>query len=120
MIQLPAINPLIVVLGISLATNAALGWAYLGQRDETTAAAGQRDQARADAAACSDAAQDLRDLADKRKAAAAPARAAAASTAQGLQQRADYTLGLQPKVPGDMCASMQALGDDWLKGRAGK
>lgn len=72
------------------------------------------------ASACSDATEDLRQLADKRKAAAAPARAAAASTAQGLQQRADYTLGLQPKVPGDMCASMQALGDEWLKGRAVK
>lgn len=120
MIPLPTITPMMVVLAISLAANAGLGWAYLGQRDETTAAAGQRDQARADATACSDAAQDLRELADKRKAAAAPARAAAASTAQGLQQRADYTLGLQPKVPGDMCASMQALGDEWLQGRGRK
>lgn len=120
MIALPTLSPTLLVLGISLAVNAALGWAYLGQRDETTAAAGQRDQARADATACSDAAEDLRELADKRKAAAAPARAAAASAAQGLQQRADYTLGLQPNVPGDMCASMQALGDEWLQGRAVK
>lgn len=118
--MLPAINPLLVALAISVAVNAALGWAYLGQRDETTEAAGQRDQARADATACSDAVQDLRELAEKRKAAAAPARADAASTAQGLQQRADYTLGLQPKVPGDMCASMQALGDEWLQGRGRK
>lgn len=115
--MLPAMNPLIVALAISVAANGVLCWAYLGQRDDTTAAQGQRDQARADASACSDATEDLRELAGKRSEAAAPARAAAASTAQGLQQRADYTLGLQPKVPGDMCASMQALGDEWLKGR---
>jgi hypothetical protein len=118
--MLPAMNPLMVALAISVAANGVLGWAYLGQRDDTTAAQGERDQARADASACSDATEDLRELAGKRSAAAAPARAAAAATAQGLQQRADYTLGLQPKVPGDMCASMQALGDEWLKGRAVK
>lgn len=120
MIPLPTINPLILALVISLAANAAIGWAYLGQRDETTAAAGQRDQARADASACSDAVDDLHELARKRAAEAAPARAAASAAAQGLNARADYTLGLQPKVPGDMCASMQALGDEWLKGRAAK
>ncbi|MBV7541022.1 hypothetical protein KW835_07980 [Acidovorax sp. sic0104] len=113
-------NPVIVALVISLAANAWLGRAYLGQRDETTAAAGQRDQARADATACSDAVEDLHELGRKRAAAAAPARAAATTAAQGLNARADYTLGLQPKVPGDMCASMQALGDEWLQGRAGK
>ena len=115
--MLPAMNPLMVALAISVAANGVLGWAYLGQRDDTTAAQGERDQARADASACSDATEDLRELAGKRSAAAAPARAAAASTAQGLQQRADYTLGLQPKVPGDMCTSMQALGDEWLQRR---
>lgn len=120
MIALPAINPVVIVLGLSLAANGVLGWAYLGQRDDATAAAGQRDQARADATACSDAVEDLRELADKRRAAAAPARAAAGTAAQGLNQRADRTLGLQPKVPGDMCASMQALGDDWLQGRGQK
>lgn len=108
------------VLIISLAANAALGLAWLGQRDETTAAAGQRDRARADASACSDATEDLRVLADKRRADAAPARAAAAASAQGLKNRADYTLGLQPKTPGNACASMQALGDEWLQGRAAK
>ncbi len=36
--MLPAINPLIVALAISVAANGMLGWAYLGQRDDTTAA----------------------------------------------------------------------------------
>ena len=88
--------------------------------DIATTAEQQRDKARSDATACSDATQDLRELADKRAKAAAPARAAAASAAQGLQARADYTLRLQPKNPADMCASMQALGDEWLQGMAQK
>lgn len=117
-------NPITIILCASLAANAVLGWAYLGQRDDTTEAQtalrdmqGQRDGARQAASACSDAVDDLRTLADKRQAAAAPARAAAASTARDLQQRADYTLGLKPRVPGDMCGSLQALGDEWLRNR---
>ena len=117
---LPTINPLLAALAISLAANGALGWAWLGQRDDTTAAITQRDEARNDASACSDATKALRDQASKRRTAAAPARAAASIAAQGLNQRADHTLGLQPKVQGDMCASMQALGDEWLQGRAQK
>lgn len=120
MIALPAMSPILIALAVSVAANGVLGWAWLGQRDETTAAITQRDQARGDASACSDAVDDLRTLADKRAKAAAPARAAASMAAQGLQRRSDYTLGLQPKVPGDMCASMQALGDEWLQGRAQK
>ncbi len=117
-------NPSLLALIISMAANGLLGWAYLGQRDDTTAAQtalrdmqGQRDGAREAASACSDAVDDLRTLADKRHAAAAPARAAAASAARDLQQRADYTLGLKPRIPTDACASMQVLGDEWLAGR---
>ena len=76
------------------------------------------DDVRADARACSDATEDLRTLADKRKAEADKARAAAAGKAATHEKRADYTLGLRPKNPADMCASMQALGDEWLQGRA--
>ena len=116
--MLPAINPLLAAIALSLAANGVLGWAWLGQRDDTTAAIGQRDQARGDATACSAATEALREQAIKRRTAAAPARASASTAAQGLNQRADRTLGLQPMAPGDMCASMQALGDEWLQGRA--
>ena len=123
--MLPAMNPMLVALAISLAANAALGWAYLGQRDETATAQAdlrgmeqQRDGALGAASACSDAVDDLRDLADQRSKDAAPVRAAAASVARGHEQRADFTLGLKPRVQGDACASLQALGDEWLKGRA--
>ena len=54
----------------------------------------------------------------KRKAEADKARAAAAGKAATHEKRADYTLGLRPQNPADMCASMQALGDKWLQGRA--
>jgi hypothetical protein len=117
---LPTISPVAIVLAISVAANVFVGRAYLAERDTATTATHQRDQARSDATACSDATEDLRDLANKRAKAAAPARAAAASAAQGLQARADYTLRLRPKDPADMCASMQALGDEWLQGRAQK
>jgi hypothetical protein len=118
-------NPIMIALAISLAANAALGWAYLGQRDDTTTAQtalrdmeGQRDGARQAASACSDSVDDLRELADKRAREAAAARAAAAGKAQGHNQRADAILAAPPKVPGDACASAQARVDDWLKGRA--
>lgn len=105
-------------------TLALLGRAYLGQRDAVATAradlramAQQRDGARDVASACSDAVDDLRTLADQRANDAAPARAAAASVARGHERRADYTLGIKPRVQGDACASMQALGDEWLQGR---
>lgn len=109
----------------SLAANAVLGWAYLGQRDDTTQARtalrdmeGQRDGARQAASACSDSVEALRELADKRVRDAAPVRAAAASTARGHNQRADQILAAPAPVPGDVCASAQARVDEWLKGRA--
>ena len=113
-------NPILAALLLSLAANALLGWQWLSARDDAATAIVQRDDARADASACSDATDDLRTLADARKKEADKARAAAAGKAKTHDQRADYTLGLRPKVPGDMCASMQALGDEWLQGRAQK
>lgn len=112
------------ILIISLAANAALGWAWPGQRDDTAEAKtalhdmeGQRDGARRAASACSDSVDDLRKLADRRYSVAASVRAAAASTAQVHNQRADQILAAPAPVPGDVCASAQTLVDDWLKGR---
>ena len=114
-----------IIILLSLAANAVLGWAYLGQRDDTTEARtalrdmeGQRDGARQAASECSDSVGDLRELADKRAREAAPARAAAANIAKTHNQRADTILATPATVPGDLCASAQARVDDWLKGRA--
>ncbi|CAN7491529.1 hypothetical protein LJR074_003370 [Acidovorax sp. LjRoot74] len=127
MISLPTFRPTLIVLAVSLATNAALGWAWLGKRDETATAKadlrameGQRDGARQAASACSDSVDDLRELADKRARDAAPARAAAASVAQGHNQRADQILATPAPVSGDVCASAQARVDSWLQGRTTK
>ncbi|CAN5292606.1 hypothetical protein BH10PSE16_BH10PSE16_00610 [soil metagenome] len=106
------------LLGLSILANAGLGISYLGQRDKATAAIEQRDVASGAASACSDATEDLRMLADKRKAEADSARTAAAGKATALGQRADATLSRQPKDPANSCASIQVLGDEWLKGRA--
>lgn len=116
----------LAILAALLALALALvGRAYLGQRDAAATARAdlrameqQRDGALGAASACSDAVEDLRTLADKRANDAVPVRAAAASAARGHEQRADFTLGLKPRVQGDACASLQALGDEWLKGRA--
>ena len=117
--------PLFWALALSLALNAALGWAYLVQRDKTTKAeAGvtameqQRDGARAVASACSDAVEDLRNVADKRAAEAKAARAEAAAKARGHNKKADSILATPAAVPGDDCRSAQVRVSEWLKGRA--
>lgn len=116
---------LAVLLLVSLAANGVLTWAYLVQRDKATAARtaiigvkGERDGARGAAQACSDGVEGLESAAAQRQVQAEPARAAAAAQAQALNQRADYTLSTAPVASGDACASVQALGSAWLKGRA--
>ncbi len=116
---------LALLLLVSLAANGVLTWAYLGQRDKATAARTatigverERDGARGVAQACSDGVEGLESAAARQQAQAEPARAAAAAQALALNQRADYTLSTAPAAPGDACASAQALGSAWLKGRA--
>ncbi|MDR0226724.1 MAG: hypothetical protein LBI66_09900 [Burkholderiaceae bacterium] len=124
MISEKLLPALVAVLVASAAGNALLGWAWLSARDDATTAraelAGmqqQRDGARQAAQACSDATEALGAMAAQRAAEASPARAAAAGQAAALNARADYTLSRQPAA-GDSCAALQALGADWLKGRA--
>ena len=109
---------LALALALSVSANAALLGAWLGARDARKTVALERDSARADASACSDATEDLRTLADKRGKEAEAARAKAKATSATHARRADKTLSTAPAVPGDMCASMQSLGDDWLQSRA--
>ena len=121
------ISPFQIVLLISLAANALLGYTYLGQRDDLTALKSnlqsmeqQRDGARRAASDCSDAVEDMRTLADKRLKAAATARAEASDAAKKANKRADDLLKSQPAVPGDMCASAQIRVDTWLQNRGQK
>ena len=116
---------LAIALLASLAANGAMGWAYLGQRDDAAQARAdlgameqQRDGARQAASACSDAVDDLRDLADRRAIEAQAARAEAAAQARTHHQKADAILVTPPAVPGNDCRSAQLRVDNWLKGRA--
>lgn len=118
-------TPLQYLLAASLAANAALGWAWLGQRDDTatakaeaTAMQQQRDGIRSAASACSAGVDELAQAGKQRAAAAAPVRQAAASRAAVHNAKADEILSAPPPVPGDACASAQARVDQWLKGRA--
>ncbi|QRF56559.1 hypothetical protein [Variovorax paradoxus] len=112
------LQALMAALCISLAGNAALGWAWVGALERAATSVLQRDDARAAASACSDATEDLRDLADKRGAEVKNAQAVARADAGGRQQAAHTILSTPPAVPGDACASAQVRVDGWLKGRA--
>lgn len=111
-------SPLAWAGAASIALNLALGGLWLHARDVATSTTVQRDAARADASACSDATEDLRVQADKRAAAAKPLRAAARDQATAREARADAILSAPPAVPGDDYASARARVDAWLKGRA--
>lgn len=110
-------NPLAVILAISLITNAALGYAYLGQRD--TAVEAKTDVKHVEAAAqeCSQGTEQLETQAKKRAADAEPKRAAAAAKAAEHNRVADRILTTPPAVPGNACASAQADLDAWWAGR---
>ena len=108
---------LLVSLGLSVAGNAALGWAWVGAREKATTTILQRDDARAVASACSDATDDLRELADKRRAEAKKAQAIARDVATGRQKTAQAILSTPAAVLGDACASAQVRVDAWLRGR---
>lgn len=118
------ITPTQAIMAALAAGNLLLGWVWLSARDDAATARTelvsmqqQRDGARQAAQTCSDATDALGTVAAQRAAEAAPARAAAADQAAALNDRADYTLATAPGAPGNSCASLQALGSQWLKGR---
>ncbi len=113
----PLIWGLGIALAVSLAANGLLTRAYLGQRDDTTAAQAQRDQARAAAKECSDATEALAETGRLRERAAIPAREAAKAKAQTLERQADQVLATPATVPGDDCKSAQDRVDVWWQGR---
>ena len=108
-------QPLLLALALSLAGNAALGWAWLHERDLAAVAVAALDGAQQDAAACTDAVNGLSQLATDRAAAAKTERAAAKQASGKLYKRADRTLS-KPQGTGT-CEGMQALGDEWLRER---
>lgn len=108
---------LLMSLGLSVAGNAVLGWAWIGAREKAATTTLQRDDARAMTSACSDATDDLRELADIRGATAKKAQAVARDAALVRQRAAQTILSTPAAVPGDACASAQVRVDAWLRGR---
>jgi hypothetical protein len=111
-------SPPAAILVISVALNAAVGWAWLQARDRAATALQQRDQARSDASICSDATDDLRTLADARAKEAKTAQAKARAAALAAGARATQELATPAAVPGDDYASVQARLQRWEQGRA--
>lgn len=110
-------NPIAIVLAISLLANTGLAYVYMGARDQLAVAETDRDAARAAATACSDATEDLMELAAKRAKQAKPAIAAAAARATTSDKRADEELATPATVPGNDCQSAQDRVSKWLRNR---
>lgn len=111
-------NPLAIILAISLIANAAFGYAYLGQRDTAVEAKTDVKHVAAAAQECSKGTEQLQQQSKQREADAAPKRAAAAKKADDHNRAADRILTTPPAVPGNACASAQADLDVWWTGRA--
>ena len=111
-------NPVHIVLAISLAFNALLGWAYLGKRDEAVTHEVREQQATGVAMKCSEGTEKLEKTASQRAAEAKPKIKAAADKAREHEKQAQQILATPPAVPGNACASAQAVVDDWWQGRA--
>lgn len=119
------IAALAVALLISLLGHIWQGHTYLKLRDAVTLAGAdvkqkgeELSQAQAMVNACSDATDDLRELADKRELEAKGAREQANTAATEHEKKADAILAKPDPVPGNSCASAQLLVDDWLVERA--
>lgn len=110
-------NPLAIVLAISLLANAGLTYFYLGARDNVTAAEKDRDQAKDAAQTCSDSVDSLQLTARDNAAKSRKAIAAAATLAQTRDQRADEVLATPATAPGNDCKSADDRITRWLKGR---
>lgn len=113
-------KPLAIVLAISLAANAALGWAYLGQRDSAVVATTKTTQAEGVAQACSTGVKNLRAKADKRHADAVPQIEAVRQDAEASNKQADEILATPATVAGDDCRSAQARVSTWWNERGQK
>ncbi len=115
-----AAQVLALLLALSVAANAALGWAYLGQRDTAVVATTETKQADGVARACGDGVKTLAKQAEKRHTEAAPKVEAARQQAEEAGELAIQIISTPPAVPGDECKSAQAARDDWWERRTTK
>ncbi len=111
---------LAIALAISVAINAALGWAYLGQRDKAVVSVEKTAQATGAAVACSAGVDSLQKKADLRKAAAAPRIEEAKHAAAVDNTKADAILATPATTPGSDCKSASDRVDAWWADRGSK
>lgn len=111
---------LAIALAISVAINAALGWAYLGQRDKAVASVVKAAQATGAAVACSAGVDSLQKKADERKAAAAPQIEKAKQAAAVDNTKADAILAAPATTRGNDCKSASDRVDTWWAERGSK
>lgn len=112
-------TPLNIALATSLAINAALGWAYLGQRDKAVVAVERTEQATGVAVACSAGVDSLQTQAETRRLAAVPQILAAKQTAVAANKRADTILATPASTPGNDCKSAADRVDAWWLAQKG-
>ncbi len=116
----PVLIALVVSLILSLAGNAFLGRAYLGQRDKAVVAVEKTDQATGAAVACSAGVDDLQTKAETRRLAAAPKVEAAKQAAVAGNKKADVILATPASTPGNDCKSATDRVDAWWADRGTK
>lgn len=116
----PLIVGLVISLAISLAGNAFLGRAYLGQRDTAVVAVVKTEQATGAALACSAGVDDLQTKAETRRLEAAPRVEAAKQAAAAGNRKADVILATPATAPGDDCKSATDRVDAWWADRGVK
>lgn len=104
---------LALLLALSVAGNAFLGNAYLGQRDRAVTGEVKTDQVTVVAQECSKGVDELVVRADERKKANAANADKAKRQAVGLRERADAILAAPASSPADACKSAQSRVDDW-------
>lgn len=109
---------LAVLLAVSIAGDAALGWLYLAKRDEVAKTGVQLEQANTSALECSAHTDDLYQRAEQLQKDGAIVRAAAAASAAGHEQWATQILATPASTPGDACKSAADLAHDWLRKRS--
>lgn len=109
-------NPLALLLAISLVGNAWLTYEYLGQRDTAVVATTQNTQTTAVATSCGQSVSNMANTAKRREADNAPERAAAAASAAEGKRQAANILATPATTPGNDCKSASDRLDRWLKG----
>lgn len=108
-----ATKVLAILLAASLGLNLLAGWAYLGQRDKAVTHKVEERHATGVALKCSEGTQKLETAASQREADAKPRREAAAEKALEHEKKAQQILATPPAVPGNACASAQAVLESW-------